>query len=104
MVNEPGKKIIKIAEKFLYPQYDSPDRANDLALLKLETPATIGDTVSPPCLPQPGDFGDDSSFPAGDIKSRTLDTSINHEPSYNNYRPSTRIACQIVNHKNHFGK
>ena len=27
--------------------------------------ATIGDTVSPPCLPKLGDYGDESSFPAG---------------------------------------
>ena len=62
---EPGKEKIKIGAKFIHPQYDNPDRANDIALLRLDTPASLGDTVSPPCLPKLGDFGDDSSFPAG---------------------------------------
>ena len=37
----------------------------DIALLKLETPATLGDTVSPPCLPHYGDYGDESSYAPG---------------------------------------
>ena len=41
------------------------DRAQDIALLKLLEPAVMGPTVSPACLPDLGDFGDDSSFPAG---------------------------------------
>ena len=60
-----GKQHIPIIEKYIHPNYDTPDRANDIALLKLKTPAVLGDTVSPPCLPEQGDFGDDSTFPAG---------------------------------------
>ena len=62
---EQGKEVIKIGAKFTHPSYDSPDRANDIALLKLDTPATLGDTVSPPCLPHQGDYGDTSSYPPG---------------------------------------
>ena len=62
---EPGKQTIKIERKFLHPHYDSPDKANDVALLRLSSPAQLSDTVSPPCLPAQGDFGDSSSFPAG---------------------------------------
>ena len=62
---EEGREKIKIGDKFLHPDYDTPDRANDIALLKLETPATLGDTVSPPCLPHYGDYGDESSYAPG---------------------------------------
>ena len=62
---EAGKEKIKIGAKFIHPEYDSPDRANDIALLRLDSPASLGDTVAPPCLPKLGDFGDSSSFPAG---------------------------------------
>jgi hypothetical protein len=41
-------------------------RANDVALLKLKEPAVLGSTVMPPCLPELGDFGDDSSFHPGE--------------------------------------
>ena len=63
--------------KFIHPSHDNPARANDIALLRLEEPATMGKTISPPCLPEQvglesglehftqGDFGDESSFPAG---------------------------------------
>ena len=43
--------LFKITEKFIHPEYDSPARANDVALLKLETPAVMGKTLSPACLP-----------------------------------------------------
>ena len=62
---EAGKQTIVIQSKHLHPDYDSPDRANDIALLRLKEPAVMGDTVSPACLPEQGDFGDDSSFPEG---------------------------------------
>ena len=55
-----------IQSKHIHPAYDSPDRANDVALLRLREPAMMGDTVSPACLPEQGDFGDQSSFPEGD--------------------------------------
>ena len=66
--NDPGeenKQTITIAEKFIHQQYDSPPRANDIALLKLKEPINMGSTISPPCIPQQNDFGDSSSFPAG---------------------------------------
>ena len=66
--NDPGeenKQTIGIAEKFIHQQYDSPPRANDIALLKLKEPIKMGSTISPPCIPQQNDFGDSSSFPAG---------------------------------------
>ena len=63
--NEAGKQKIEIESVHIHPNYDTPDRANDIALVKLKEPAIFGDHVSPACLPVPGDFGDDSSFPAG---------------------------------------
>ena len=36
---EEGRQTIKIGAKFTNENYDSPDRANDLALLKLDIPA-----------------------------------------------------------------
>ena len=59
--------------KFIHPSHDNPARANDIALLRLEEPATMGKTISPPCLPEQvglesgfehftqGDFGDESA-------------------------------------------
>ena len=60
-----GKQVIRIKEVFMHPQYDHPDRANDIALLKLKEPAQFSDTVSPPCIPDQDDFGDNSSFGVG---------------------------------------
>ena len=57
--------MIRIKEVFMHPQYDHPDRANDIALLKLKEPAQFSDTVSPPCIPDQDDFGDSSSFGVG---------------------------------------
>ena len=50
---------------YIHPNYDTPDRANDIALVKLKEPAIMSDTVSPACLPHQGDFGDNSTFGAG---------------------------------------
>ena len=55
-----------IQSKHIHPAYNSPDRANDIALLRLREPAMMGDTVSPAYLHEQGDFGDQSSFPEGD--------------------------------------
>ncbi len=54
-----------IEEKYIHPNYDTPDRANDIALLKLREPIKMGPTISPPCIPNQNDFGDSSSFPDG---------------------------------------
>lgn len=61
-------QVIGVEEVFLHPNYDNnayPDKSFDIALLKLKEPAEMTDYVSPPCLPEQGDFGDDSSFGAG---------------------------------------
>ena len=63
--NEEGKQTIAIVDKIIHPEYDTPEKANDVALLKLEEPAIMGPTVSPACLPDQGDYGDSSSFPGG---------------------------------------
>ena len=49
---EGDKQTIKIGAKFIHPDYDNPDRDNDIALLRLDTPAVLGDAASPPCLPK----------------------------------------------------
>ena len=56
--SEAGRQTIVIQSKHIHPAYDSPDRANDIALLRLREPAMMGDTVSPACLPEQGGFGD----------------------------------------------
>ena len=63
--SEEAKQTITIAEKYIHPGYDTPDKANDIALLKLKEPIRMGPTISPPCIPDQNDFGDSSSFPAG---------------------------------------
>ena len=66
--NEPGKQKIEIEEVFIHPEYDepgSPKKSYDVALLKLKSEAILSDTVKTVCLPELGDFGDASSFPAG---------------------------------------
>ena len=63
--SEEDKQTITIAEKYIHPGYDTPDKANDIALLKLKEPIRMGPTISSPCIPDQNDFGDSSSFPAG---------------------------------------
>ena len=63
--SEEDKQTITIAEKYIHPGYDAPDKANDIALLKLKEPIRMGPTISSPCIPYQNDFGDSSSFPAG---------------------------------------
>ena len=68
LMHEEGRQTITIEKVILHPQYDkpsSPDKSFDIALLKLKEPAQFTDYVSPPCLPDQDDFGDDSSFGAG---------------------------------------
>ena len=66
--SEAGKQQISIESVFIHPNYEKPSepkKSFDVALLKLKSPATLSDTVKTVCLPEVGDFGDDSSFPAG---------------------------------------
>jgi len=65
---EPGKQRIDIEEVFIHPNYEKPGepkKAFDIALLRLKSDAELTDTVKTVCLPDLGDFGDSSSFPAG---------------------------------------
>ena len=66
--NEPGKQYIDIEEVFMHPNYEKPGepkKSYDIALLKLKSEAELTDTVKTVCLPELGDYGDSSSFPAG---------------------------------------
>ena len=63
--DDQDNQMIPISAKFIHPNYGTPDRAQDVALLKLRTPASLGKLTSPICLPEQGDFGDTSGFPAG---------------------------------------
>ncbi|XP_026570231.1 chymotrypsinogen A-like [Pseudonaja textilis] len=60
----PEEKIQKLAvEKvFVHPNWDSGKLNNDIALIKLATPATFSDTVSPVCLTDATD-----SFQSGNL-------------------------------------
>ena len=64
LVQSPPSQTIKIDEVIVHPNYGNPARTHDLALVKLKKAAEWTTFVSPPCLPDLGDFGDDSSFPA----------------------------------------
>ena len=61
----PGRQNSRIEGVFIHPDYDEPDRANDIALVKITDAADFNDNVSPICLPDQDDFGDDSSFGVG---------------------------------------
>ena len=68
LATESGKQEIKIEEVFIHPNYEKPSQPKksfDVALLRLKSDATFSDTVMPICLPDLGDFGDSSTFPAG---------------------------------------
>jgi len=56
---------IKIDEVFVHPDYDSPDKANDIALIRWDDPIELNDEVIPICMPDQDDFGDSSSFGVG---------------------------------------
>ena len=47
---EQDKQTIKIGAKFIHPDYDNPDRDNDIALLKLSESLDIN-IYTPICLP-----------------------------------------------------
>ena len=51
--SEAGKQTIVIQSKHLHPDYDSPDRANDIALLRLKEPVNFDayPHIRPICLP-----------------------------------------------------
>ena len=49
--DDTERQIIKIGAKWIHPSYDNPSRANDIGLLRLDTPAVMGPKASPPCLP-----------------------------------------------------
>ncbi|KAI8503957.1 Chymotrypsinogen B [Branchiostoma belcheri] len=53
---------VRIAGKFCHAQYDSNTIDYDICLLKLATPAVMGETVHPVCV---AEYGDEASFPAG---------------------------------------
>ena len=65
---------LQISEKFIHPEYDNPARANDVALLKLESAATMGKTVSPACLPDQVLYCCLFVFDAGCLFRVTLET------------------------------
>ena len=60
-------KSIKIKEVFVHPDYDnnSPERANDIALFRWDDPVEFNNEISPICLPDQDDFGDNSTFGVG---------------------------------------
>jgi len=49
--NEPGEQVVDIAEVYVNPQYKPVRTDFDITLLKLATPITFTDHISPVCLP-----------------------------------------------------
>ncbi|KAF5922320.1 chymotrypsinogen B-like [Diceros bicornis minor] len=58
--DEEAVQVLRIAEVFEHPLWDQYTVRNDIALLKLATPARLSETVSPVCLPRAN-----ASFPVG---------------------------------------
>ncbi|KAJ7312117.1 hypothetical protein JRQ81_006458 [Phrynocephalus forsythii] len=60
--SKPGEEaqVLQIAEVFKNPKFDMKSLSDDIALLKLATPAQLTDWVSPVCLPKA-----DDDFPGG---------------------------------------
>ncbi|XP_030635443.1 coagulation factor VII [Chanos chanos] len=57
-VGENTEQVRKVAEVFIHPLYNHQTTDNDIALLKLEQPVTLGPFVVPVCLPPTaGTFG-----------------------------------------------
>lgn len=50
-LNANGVQALSVAKFINHPQYDDVAQTNDIALLKLSTPVTYSDSVSPICLP-----------------------------------------------------
>ena len=47
--------LYRISRIYSHPKFSGPpDFANDLSLVELERPVTVGDRMTPVCLPQPG--------------------------------------------------
>ncbi|XP_057568732.1 chymotrypsinogen B-like [Hippopotamus amphibius kiboko] len=63
---EEDVQVLRIAKVFEHPLWDVRTVCNDIALLKLATPASLSGTVSPVCLPNAN-----ASFPAGALCATT---------------------------------
>ncbi|XP_054934898.1 chymotrypsinogen B [Physeter macrocephalus] len=63
---EEAVQVLRIAEVFEHPLWDLRTVRNDIALLKLATPASLSGTVSAVCLPSAN-----ASFPAGSLCATT---------------------------------
>uniref|UniRef100_A0A452RSW2 Peptidase S1 domain-containing protein n=1 Tax=Ursus americanus TaxID=9643 RepID=A0A452RSW2_URSAM len=64
--DDEAVQVLRIEEVFEHPLWDRAADTNDIALLKLATPALLSTTVSPVCLPS-----GNASFPAGSICATT---------------------------------
>uniref|UniRef100_A0A667IB57 Chymotrypsinogen 2 n=1 Tax=Lynx canadensis TaxID=61383 RepID=A0A667IB57_LYNCA len=64
--DEEAVQVLRITEVFEYPLWDQVSGSNDIALLKLATPALLSTTASPVCLPSAN-----TSFPAGSLCATT---------------------------------
>uniref|UniRef100_A0A8C9M4D2 Peptidase S1 domain-containing protein n=1 Tax=Panthera tigris altaica TaxID=74533 RepID=A0A8C9M4D2_PANTA len=64
--DEEAVQVLRITEVFEYPLWDQVSGRNDIALLKLATPALLSTTASPVCLPSAN-----TSFPAGSLCATT---------------------------------
>lgn len=49
--SEPGQQVLGISEIHIHPNYGKNKNGWDIALLKLKTPVTFTDHISPVCLP-----------------------------------------------------
>ncbi|KAK1168851.1 chymotrypsinogen A-like [Acipenser oxyrinchus oxyrinchus] len=76
-------QVIQVSEKYNHSNYGGFPPANDLALLRLQTPARLGDTVIPICLPDGGVEVDASwscvstGWGATDLVNQVFPTKLN---------------------------
>ncbi|XP_062854469.1 chymotrypsin-like elastase family member 2A [Trichomycterus rosablanca] len=52
--NEKGSIAMSVEKIVVHPQWDSYNIRNDIALIKLQTPVQLSDTIMPSCLPDEG--------------------------------------------------
>uniref|UniRef100_A0A3P9LFG8 Peptidase S1 domain-containing protein n=1 Tax=Oryzias latipes TaxID=8090 RepID=A0A3P9LFG8_ORYLA len=73
--NSPNSVSRTVSRIIVHPNYNSPPKDNDVALLKLTSPVTFNNYISPVCLSSPAVLQCFSSFP-GSTSSTLQEVSV----------------------------